>query len=91
MSGAKNEWVKRRWALLIERYGGRCSSCGAAYDLEFAHLQPTQCRGEGRGKYRRLRDILQNAGLYRLLCMNCHDEMDGRTRRKRQVEIRGKL
>lgn len=86
MANKQNEWVKRRWNRLIDEYGGRCENCGTLFDLEFAHIRPTDCRGEGRGKYRRLRDILQNRLAYRLLCMDCHDEFDGRKRRKRQSD-----
>ena len=88
MANQQNEWVKRRWALLIEAYGGKCEACPETCDLEFAHIKPTKCKGMGRGKYRRLRDILAHPKSYRLLCMTCHDLMDGRTVRKRQPEIR---
>lgn len=88
MANRKNEYVKRRWALLIEEYGGQCANCPETLDLEFAHVKPTECQGEGRGKSRRLRDILKYPRRYHLLCMNCHDDFDGRKRRRRQPEIR---
>ena len=81
-----NERVKVRWLQLILHFGGKCEVCEVNYDLEFAHVKPTDCRGKGRGKYRRLRDILRHPSHYRLLCMNCHDDFDGRTRRKRQPD-----
>jgi 5-methylcytosine-specific restriction endonuclease McrA len=88
MAARNNEYVKRRWQSLIEERGGKCQECGSSGDLEFAHLQPTKCKGMGRGKSRRLADILKHPGKYRLLCMPCHDALDGRARRKRQPDIR---
>lgn len=89
MGRRQNEYVKRRWAQLIEEYGGKCTNaeCGTMFDLEFAHIQPTECRGEGRGKSRRLFDILRHPHAYRLLCAACHDVLDGRPIRKRQRDI----
>lgn len=84
MACRQNEWVKRRWAQLIEEYGGECQDCGKRYDLEFAHLGETGLKGKGRGKSRRLADILKNRDLYRLLCMECHDILDGMFRRRQQ-------
>lgn len=87
MGAVNNAWVKARWARLIEEYGGQCDTCGALFDLEFAHTKPTRCRGKGRGKSRRLHDILQHRAHYRLMCMSCHDDFDGRSPRKRQTDF----
>jgi hypothetical protein len=78
MARKQNEWVKRRWQRLIEEFGGACDACGATWTLEFAHVKPTGLNGRGRGKYRRLRDILRNRDAYRLLCRECHLIMDQR-------------
>lgn len=88
VAARQNEYVKRRWALLIEEYGGRCQDCAKAYDLEFAHLGPTGLCGRGRGKSRRLFDILQNRDLYRLVCFECHDIRDGMHRHRQQDYIK---
>lgn len=87
MATKRNEWVKKRWAVEIDRRGGHCENCQAMLDLEFAHIKPTKCKGMGRGKSRRLADIMKHPKKYRLLCMNCHDDLDGRKRRRRQSEI----
>ncbi len=83
-----NEWVKIEWQREIESRGGCCQECGALWPLEFAHVRPTKCVGKGRGKYRRLRDIRRYPKRYKLLCMGCHDVLDGRPYRRRQPEIR---
>lgn len=87
MASRMNEYVKRRWSELVDEFGGRCCLCGSIFDLEFSHLQPTDCVGKGRGKSRRLFDILKNRNCYQLLCMDCHDRNDGRSLRRRQPEI----
>lgn len=86
MANPKNEWVKRRWQSLIEGRGGCCLHCLGVHDLEFAHTEPTLCKGKGRGKYRRLRNILRYPDKYVLLCMGCHDVFDGRSVRRRQTD-----
>lgn len=88
MAAPQNEWVKRRWAELIEEYGGCCEDCQKTYDLEFAHTKPTGLRGKGRGKSRRLYDILRNRDCYRLLCFDCHDILDGMHRHRQQDYIK---
>lgn len=86
MANRKNEYVKRRWAELIEEFGGACAHCADTLDLEFAHTKPTECRGRGRGKERRLLDVLKHRHCYILLCMSCHDVFDGRPVRRRQSQ-----
>ena len=87
MAGKRNEWVKRKWNQLILWEGGRCACCPSQFFLEFCHIRSTNCRGMGRGKSRRLRDIMKYPGRYILLCMDCHDDFDGRGRRNKQSEI----
>ena len=86
MANPRNEYVKRRWQRLIEEYGAKCNMCEKQWDLEFAHLEPTTCHGKGRGKRKRLEDILRHPTSYRLLCETCHDLRDGRSIRKRQSD-----
>lgn len=88
MASQQSEWVKGRWDLLIEEYGGACEKCAKTYDLEFAHVKPTGVKGKGRGKSRRLFDILRNRECYRLLCFECHDELDGMHRHRQQDYIK---
>ena len=83
-------YVERREALLV-MFGGVCRTCGENQDLEFAHIIPTECRGMGRGYIQRVIDVERNPQAYTLLCMGCHDLLDGRARRKRQPEIRKDL
>jgi hypothetical protein len=84
-------WVRKWRAFLIDKLGGRCAVCTESNDLEFAHVVATECHGKGRGSTRRIRDVLKHPGAYILLCMNCHDALDGRARRKRHPEIRNHL
>lgn len=87
MANSKNEWVNRTWQALIVALGSACLHCGALYELEFAHTEPTALCGKGRGKSRRLRDVRRNPDKYILLCTSCHDLFDGRTVRRRQTEF----
>lgn len=57
-------------------YCNRCVVCKGAGDLEFAHLTETRVWRMGRGKYRRVRDILENPDKYTLLCDDCHKDFD---------------
>lgn len=87
------EYYQKKRACLIEAFGGKCQSCGEALPwlLEFAHVRPTQCIGKGRGSWRRMADVIRRPSAYVLLCLGCHDSLDGRPRRKRQPDIRGQL
>lgn len=87
-------WTNRRWARLVEEdYGGKCNACGSRSDLEFAHVKDTGLNGIGRGKGRRLRDILRHPGAYLLLCVECHEQLDGARYRskngKRLPKVKG--
>lgn len=86
MANPRNEYVKHRWQRLIEEFGGKCDMCEKTWDLEFAHVEPTNCVGKGRSKRKRLTDILQHRDAYKLLCETCHDLRDGRPLRKRQSD-----
>ena len=91
MANKNNRYVNRRWNRLIAERGGKCQACEETLDLEFAHVKPTKCVGKGRGKSRRMLDVMKHPKRYILLCMGCHDSFDGRPRRKRQPEIRKSL
>ena len=67
--------------------GGACAQCQATQDtkpLEFAHLEPTGLNGRSRGKSRRLFNILKHPDKYVLLCVDCHDDLDGMNRFRQQ-------
>lgn len=70
-------YVQRVRAELEAALGGRCRDCGVEWGLEFAHLEPTECVGRGRGKYKRLKDVRENMDKYTLLCQPCHEAFDG--------------
>jgi len=82
-------WLRRKWVKLIEEFGGVCQSCAGTEELEFAHVKPTGLKGNGRGKFHRYYDVLRHRRSYILLCMTCHDELDGRRPRQRQSEYVG--
>lgn len=84
MANRNNEWVKRRRNQLLEEFGAKCRDCAKTWDLEFAHLAPTGLKGEGRGKSRRLANILKHRDKYALLCVDCHDVLDGMRRYRQQ-------
>lgn len=84
----QNLWATRELQRLKLLRGNRCETCGdPSFDLEFAHLAPTGLKGEGRGKQARMLDIRKQPEKYKLLCMACHDQLDGRIRRKKQTEL----
>ena len=87
MANRANEYVKRRWQQLIDDSGGKCAQCPSTGPLEFAHLEPTGLNGKGRGKARRLFNILKHPEKYVLLCVDCHDVLDGMRRFRQQDYI----
>lgn len=66
----------RKWEELKEEFGNECFKCGSTENLEFAHLKPTDLKGEGRGKPNRYYDIKNNPECYGLMCDKCHKEYD---------------
>lgn len=83
----KNICYRNRRADLLVMFGGVCKTCGETQDLEFAHMEPTECVGKGRGFNNRVMDVEQHPEAYTLLCTVCHDLLDGRPVRRRQTEI----
>jgi 5-methylcytosine-specific restriction endonuclease McrA len=75
-------WARRVKDWLIAQLGGCCAVCTATEDLEFTHVVKTKCHG-GRGSTRHIQDVLRHPNCYILVCMDCHDRLDGRARRKR--------
>ena len=76
MTNRKNKWIKERRKRLIEEFGGKCEECPATSKLEFAHKEPTELSGWGRGRKERVYDVIKNPEKYRLLCKGCHKEYD---------------
>src|SRR5574342_645320 len=81
-------WVQEQRQILLERFGACCTNCGGNYQLEFAHLEPTDITGLGRGSYQRVIDVKRNPDAYTLLCQPCHKEKDGPLWRNRSDEYR---
>ena len=71
--------VQKMRAELEAYFGNRCNNplCQQTFALEFAHLEPTDCVGRGRGKWHRLNDVRTNLEKYTLLCQPCHEAFDG--------------
>lgn len=67
-----------RRAKLEARYGSECQwwCCCTDTGLEFAHLEPTKCKGKGRGQNERLKDVEDHPTHYTLLCRHHHREFD---------------
>jgi hypothetical protein len=83
-------WYRTKRAQLVQERGGRClwhtfaggEPCTAIEqkELEFAHIKPTPLSNtiEGRGSWRRYRDIKDHPDCYLLLCQDHHKILDGR-------------
>ena len=67
-------YMRRLWKELRAAFGGVCSNpvCEHKEGLEFAHIKPTSVSGEGRGSWRRYKDIKANPDCYTLMCRSCH-------------------
>lgn len=71
-----NKWIKAAFKDLRQEFGGCCAKCGSKEKLQFAHLQPTDLNGRGRGRKERYYDIVKHRGGYQLLCEECHRKKD---------------
>lgn len=71
-------------ARLRAQYGNCCHICGERLqtgdtkkiNLQFAHCKPTELKGHSRGRKERIADIRRHPNHYRLLCIDCHQELD---------------
>lgn len=75
-----SEAVKRynhrlRDALLFA-YGNECLCCSETENLEFAHKQPDDFCGRGRGSLHRHLYIKNHPEKFVLMCKGCHSEYD---------------
>jgi len=71
-----NKWIRTAFDNLRKEFGDKCSFCGSTAKLEFAHLEPTELVGRGRGRKERYYDIKKNPDSYVLLCVGCHKTLD---------------
>lgn len=69
-------WCNRIQVFIRGLYCNCCVVCKGKEDLEFAHLEKTQVWHSGRGKFKRVKDILENPDKYTLLCNDCHHDFD---------------
>ena len=76
MTNYMNDWIKKALEKLRKAFGTKCSFCGTTANLEFAHLEPTELCGRGRGRKERYYDIKKNPDSYVLLCAGCHKTLD---------------
>lgn len=79
MTSTCTEWTRQKRQELIKEFGGKCCICGTTEKLEFAHKQPTEIKGEGRGKYQRIKDILTHKESYALTCKEHNKDVEGVT------------
>lgn len=63
-------------ATLLFIFGDECLFCDSKENLEFAHKQPNEFSGMGRGSYKRLIHIKNHITVYFLLCHECHKAFD---------------
>jgi 5-methylcytosine-specific restriction endonuclease McrA len=71
-------YERRIW--LIEKWGGKCNSCGSTKQLEFDHIDPKTKSfniGQHYGRYSKDR-LLEEANKCQLLCNSCHWDKTGR-------------
>ena len=64
---------------LIKQFGGVCMcspECKETRWLQFAHIKPTLVSGLGRGKAKRIYDVIHNPDCYILLALKCHKKYD---------------
>jgi transposase len=84
----RRESIRRARATAVGWFGGCCMtpSCGRTDRLEFAHIRGTDLRGEGRGSWERVHDVLRHPKHYLLFCHDCHLEYDKKEGRKGKAE-----
>jgi len=72
-----NLWFKKKLTELRKERENKCEQCNMKKNrLEFAHIKPTGLNGKGRGRNRRVLDIMKNKDCYKLLCRSCHRDFD---------------
>ena len=81
-----NSWAKDARKKLVIAFGGCCQfildngeMCGSIENLEFSHLEETGVTGWGRGRNKRVFDIIKYPWKYNLFCKDCHTIFDHTT------------
>jgi len=76
MTNRVNEWIKKAMVRLRNSFANCCLYCGGEEKLEFAHVNPTDLKGWGRGRKERYYDIVKHPDDYVLFCKGCHRDYD---------------
>jgi len=76
MTEMTNSWIKKKGIELKQKYPFCANPMCKSLADEFAHLEPTGLNGSGRGRNKRILDILKNEDKYVRLCKRCHDLLD---------------
>lgn len=72
-------WVQRKREEIKKKLNFTCQRCNEVTPeerLDFAHKEPTELNGRGRGSFTRIKDVLNNPQKYCMLCMGCHEACD---------------
>lgn len=78
--GYMTKYYRRKRKEQIIKFGGKCSiDSNCSGRLEFAHIKETGLKGMGRGRFKRLYDVIKNPNCYKLLCHLHHMEFDHKT------------
>jgi predicted restriction endonuclease len=79
MTNKQNEFIRRKINELKELNGNKCKKkgCNEQYELQFAHIKPTELNGRGRGRKERYYDVIRNPTSYLLMCKDHHEMYDG--------------
>lgn len=78
MTARQNVFIKKKILELREKHGNKChfKGCEQQYELQFAHIRPTNLNGMGRGRNERYYDIIRNPDAYILMCKDHHEMYD---------------
>lgn len=72
-----NKWYRDKLNELNEENKYCANPMCNSFSDEWAHLEPTGLRGNGRGRNKRILDILKHRKSYARLCKKCHKILDG--------------
>ena len=83
------QWVQMKREEVLKLFGGVCQNegCKSIDQLEFAHKNNNIANGgEGRGSYRRIKEVLKNPEAFVLLCKPCHYVYDNNLNTGRTID-----
>ena len=86
-SEEKKKVVNKRFLEIKNKPTYKIIKFPSSKKLEFAHIQPTNLSGMGRGKSERLKDIKNNPKCYVLLCQDCHKYLDSLTEQEERKQL----